>query len=66
MSAPPDHKRRFIAAIRAERHDLGDAARAARLKFHEAAEVLADGMAAKRLAVADDCPGFRHIVEVKE
>lgn len=64
MTTPLEHKRRFLAAIRAERRDIGDAARAAGLTFPEAAEVWADGVAAKRLAIADDFPGFCHIVEV--
>ncbi|MCV2448480.1 hypothetical protein [Paracoccus sp. DMF] len=64
MSAPLDHKRRFLAAIRAERLDIGDAARRAGLTFREGCEVWADGVAAKRLDIADDVPGFRHVVEV--
>ncbi|MBT0780552.1 hypothetical protein [Paracoccus sp. pheM1] len=64
MTAPIDHKRRFIAAIRTGRLDIGDAARRAGLTFRDACEVWAEGVAAKRLAMAEDVPGFRHIVEV--
>ena len=34
----PEQKRRFLAAIRADRLDIGDAARRAGLQFHEAAD----------------------------
>jgi len=64
MTASVDHKRRFIAAIRADHLDIGDAARRAGLTFRDACEVWAEGVAAKRLAIAEDVPGFRHIVEV--
>lgn len=64
MQASPDQKRRFMAAIRSGRRDIGDAARAAGLTFSEAAQVWADGVAAGRLRIADDCPGFRHIEEI--
>jgi hypothetical protein len=64
MPAPADHKRRFIAAIRQERLDIGDAARRAGLTFQQAAECWADGVAAKRLRMADDLPGFRYVEEV--
>ncbi len=60
----PEQKRRFLAAIRADRLDIGDAARRAGLQFHEAAEIWAQGVAAKRLRMADDLPGFRFIEEV--
>lgn len=65
MSATADQKRRFMAAIRSDKLDIGDAARRAGLTFREGCEVWADGVAAKRLAIADDVPGFRHVVEVR-
>ena len=61
MAVSYEQARRFYAAIRAERLDLGDAARRSGLKFHEAAEVFAKGVAAGRLEVRDDFPGFRYI-----
>jgi len=64
MTASVDHKRRFIAAIRADHLDIGDAARRAGLTFRDACEVWAEGVAAKRLRMADDLPGFRFIEEV--
>ena len=66
MGVSYEQARRFYAAIRSERLDIGDAARRAGLKFHEAAEVFAKGVAAKRLTIADDFPGFRHIQEIRE
>ncbi|UFM64219.1 hypothetical protein LOS78_01730 [Paracoccus sp. MA] len=66
MTVSYEQARRFYAAIRAERLDLGDAARRARLKFHEAAEIWAKGVAAKRLRIAEDHPGFRYIEELKD
>ena len=66
MSAPVEHKRRFLAAIRGERLDIGDAARRAGLRFCEAAEVWAEGVAAGRLRMSDDIPGFRHVAEVTQ
>jgi hypothetical protein len=65
MPALASHKIRFINAIRAGQHDIGSAAKAAGLKFHEACECWADGVAAGRLRMADDIPGFRYIEEVK-
>lgn len=65
MTVTPDQKRRFVAAIRAEPVDIGDAARRAGLSFADSAECWAAGVAAGRLAMADDLPGFRHIVEVR-
>ena len=64
MAVSYEQARRFYAAIRAERLDIGDAARRSGLKFAEAAEVWAKGVAAKRLRMADDVPGFRYIQEV--
>lgn len=64
MPAPADHKRRFVAAIRAGKYDLGDASRVAGLTFSQGAEVWADGVAAGRLRIADDLPGFRYIEEI--
>lgn len=65
MSVSYEQARRFYAVIRAERLDIGDAGRRAGLKFHEACEVWAKGVAAKRLTMADDVPGFRYIMEVE-
>ena len=65
MSVSYEQARRFYAVIRAERLDIGDAGRRAGLKFHEACEVWAKGVAAKRLIMADDVPGFRYIMEVE-
>lgn len=55
----------FYRAIRAERLDVGDAGRRAGLKFHEACEIWSKGVAAGRLRMADDYPGFRYIEEVR-
>ena len=64
MAVSYEQARRFYAVIRAERLDIGDAARRSGLKFHEACEVWAKGVAAGRLRIADDFPGFRYIQEV--
>ena len=56
--------RRFYAAIRSERLDIGDAARRSGLSFADATEICAKGVAAGRLKIADDFPGFRYIQEV--
>ena len=44
--------------------DIGDAARRSGLSFADATEIWAKGVAAKRLRMADDVPGFRYIQEV--
>lgn len=65
MAVSYEQSRRFYAVIRAERLDIGDAGRRAGLKFHEACEIWAKGVAAKRLRMADDVPGFRYIEEIQ-
>lgn len=65
VTPTPDQKRRFVAAIRSGQRDIGDAGRAAGLTFAEAAECWAAGVAAKRLRMADDLPGFRYIQEIQ-
>lgn len=57
--------RRFYEVIRTEKLDIGDAARRANIQFHEACEIWAKGVAAKRLRIADDYPGFRYIEEIR-
>ena len=64
MAVSYEQARRFYAAIRSERLDIGDAARRAGLSFADATEILAKGVAAGRLKIADDTPGFRHIEEI--
>ena len=64
MAVSYEQARRFYAAIRAERLDIGDAARRSGLSFADATEIWAKGVAAKRLRMADDVPGFRYIQEV--
>ena len=64
MAVSYEQARRFYAVIRAERLDIGDAARRSGLKFADATEIWAKGVAAGRLKIADDFPGFRHIQEV--
>lgn len=64
VTPTPDQKRRFVAAIRSGQRDIGDAGRAAGLTFAEAAECWAAGVAAKRLRMADDLPGFRYVEEI--
>lgn len=66
MAVSYEQTRRFYAAIRAERLDVGDAGRRAGLKFHEAAEIFAKGAAATRLRIADDFPGFRYVEEIRD
>lgn len=63
MRPPNEHVRRFIAAIRSERLDLGDAARRAGLTFSDAANVWAFGSAAGKLRFVDKGPGDRWIEE---
>ena len=64
MAVSYEQARRFYAVIRAERLDIGDAARRSGLSFADATEIWAKGVAAGRLKIADDCPGFRYIQEV--
>ena len=64
MSVSYEQARRFYAVIRAERLDIGDAGRRAGLSFADATEIWAKGVAAGRLKIADDFPGFRYIQEV--
>ena len=64
MAVSYEQARRFYAVIRAERLDIGDAARRSGLKFADATEIWAKGVAAGRLKIADDLPGFRYIQEV--
>ena len=64
MAVSYEQARRFYAVIRAERLDIGDAARRSGLKFADATGIWAKGVAAGRLKIADDFPGFRHIQEV--
>lgn len=66
IAVTADQKRRFVAAIRADRLDIGDAGRRAGLRFHEAAEIWAQGVAAGRLRMGDDAPGLRFIEEVRQ
>ena len=66
MAVSYEQARRFYAVIRAERLDIGDAARRSGLKFADATEIWAKGVAAGRLKIADDFPGFRHIQEIRE
>lgn len=64
MAVSYEQTRRFYLSIRAERLDIGDAARRSGLSFSDACEIWAKGVAAKRLVMADDVPGFRYIQEV--
>ena len=64
MAVSYEQARRFYAAIRSERLDIGDAARRAGLSFADATEIWAKGVAAGRLKIADDTPGFRWIEEI--
>ena len=66
MAVSYEQARRFYAAIRAERLDIGDAARRSGLSFADATEIWAKGVAAKRLEIRDDFPGFRYIQEIRE
>ena len=66
MAVSYEQARRFYAVIRAERLDIGDAARRSGLKFADATEIWAKGVAAGRLKIADDFPGFRYIQEIRE
>ena len=64
MGVSYEQARRFYAVIRAERLDIGDAARRAGLSFADATEIWAKWVAAGRLKIADDTPGFRYIEEI--
>lgn len=54
---------KFMAAIRRERLDIGDAARAAGISFQDAANVFAYGVQAGKLRFVDNGPGDRFIDE---
>ncbi|WP_353144894.1 hypothetical protein, partial [Paracoccus sp. (in: a-proteobacteria)] len=56
---PAEHKRAFVAAIRADKLDLGGAAKAAGLTFAQAAEVAAAGVEAGKLKFIDHGVGDR-------
>lgn len=60
---PSDHIRRFMAAIREERLDLGGIAAKAGLTLTQVFEVWAYGKQEKKLRFRDDGPGFRWIEE---
>ena len=64
MRASVDHKRRFMDAVRAEPRMFGEIAAASGLTMRETLDVFAEGVAAKRLVISDDLPGFRHVAEV--
>ncbi|MEF9604522.1 hypothetical protein O4J55_20140 [Paracoccus sp. PXZ] len=64
MSATVDQKRRFMAVVRSGQHMFAEIAKLSGLTMHEVLEVWAEGVAAKRLRIADDVPGFRFVEEV--
>lgn len=65
MNRPPSsHIAAFMRAIRAERRDIGCAARAAGLTFAEAAEVYAYGIHKGRISVHDKGPTERWLEEI--
>ena len=66
MSATVDQKRRFMAAVRSGHHMFAELARASGLTMRETLDVWAEGVAAGKLRIADDMPGFRHIAEVAQ
>lgn len=65
MGATVDQKRRFMAVVRSGQHMFAEIAKASGLTMPEVLEVWAEGHTAGKLIVADDCPGFRHIAEVR-
>lgn len=65
MSATADQKRRFMSAVRAEPRMFGEISVASGLTMRETLDVFAEGVAAKRLVIAEDMPGFRHVAEVR-
>ena len=64
MSATVDQKRRFMAAVRSGHHMFAEIARLSGLSMRETLDVWAEGVAAGKLCIADDMPGFRHVAEV--
>lgn len=66
MAVPVEHKRRFIRAVRSGQFMFAEIAREAGLSMRETLDVFAEGVAAGKLTIADDLPGFRHIAEVHQ
>lgn len=64
MSATVDQKRRFMAAVRSGQHMFAEIATASGLTMREALDVYAEGVAAGKLRIKDDLPGFRHVAEI--
>lgn len=64
MSAAVDQKRRFMAAVRSGQRMFAEIATASGLTMRETLDVYAEGVAAGKLRIADDTPGFRHVAEV--
>lgn len=64
MSATVDQKRRFMAAVRSGQHMFAEIATASGLTMREALDVYAEGVAAGKLRIGDDLPGFRFVQEV--
>ena len=60
MSATVDQKRRFMAAVRSGQNMFA----ASGLTMRETLDVWAEGVAAGKLRIKDDLPGFRHVAEV--
>lgn len=65
MSATVDQKRRFMAAVRSGQHMFAEIATASGLTMRETLDVYAEGVAAGKLRIDDDTPGFRHVAEVR-
>ena len=65
MSATVDQKRRFMAAVRSGQHMFAEIATASGLTMRETLDVYAEGVAAGKLRIKDDLPGFRHVAEVR-
>ena len=65
MSAPVEHKRRFIRAVRSGQHMFAEIAAAAGLTLQQTFDVWADGSAAGKLRIGGgDLPGMRFVEEV--
>lgn len=64
MSATVDQKRRFMAAVRSGQNMFAEIAAASGLTMRETLDVWAEGVAAGKLRIKDDLPGFRHVAEV--
>lgn len=65
MSASPDQKRRFMTVVRSGQHMFAEIAALSGLTMRETLDVWAEGVAAGKLRIGDDVPGFRHVAEVR-